>query len=208
MKRMRRLLSMLLVCCMVFSLVPVTAMAVSDTDVAYAVEGGNIYFDTSTGTITDCDSSVTSADIPSNIQGVPVKAIGVCAFQSCTSLSSVTIPDSVTSIGDQVFYGCSSLTSVTIPNSVTSIGKYAFYECSILTSITIPNSVASIGSRAFTGCRSLTSVVIPDSVTSIGSMVFSGCTGLREVTISLSTKWMASRISFTAGVWNPQTRSR
>ena len=72
--------------------------------------------------------------------------------------TSVTIPDSVTSIGDYAFYGCSSLTTVTIPDSVTSIGKYAFEDCTSLTSITIPESVTSIGDYAFYDCSSLTSV--------------------------------------------------
>ncbi len=65
------------------------------------------------------------------------------------NLTSLTIPNSVTSIGDEAFYGCSGLTSVTIPNSVTSIGGSAFYNCRGLTSVTIPNSVTSIGTSAF-----------------------------------------------------------
>ena len=74
-----------------------------------------------------------------------------------------------------IFNGCSGLTSVTIPNSVTSIGDYAFSDCSGLTSVTIPNSVTSIGDYAFSGCRDLTSVTIPNSVTSIGNMAFLDC---------------------------------
>ena len=73
-------------------------------------------------------------------------------------ITSITIPNSVTSIGNYAFYKCTSLTSITIPNSVTSIGNCAFYGCSRLTSITIPNSVTSIGSNAFAGCSSLTSI--------------------------------------------------
>ncbi len=75
------------------------------------------------------------------------------AFRGCSSLTSVTIPDSVTSIGDFAFKDCTSLTSVTIGNSVTSIGDFAFQDCSSLTSVTIPDSVASIGSYAFEGCK-------------------------------------------------------
>ena len=88
------------------------------------------------------------------------KWIGSYAFYSCSSLASVTIPNSVTSIGEYAFAYCSAFTSVTIPNSVTSIGRQAFYNCRSLTSVTIGNSVTSIGYRAFYGCSSLTSIVV------------------------------------------------
>ena len=97
------------------------------------------------------------------------------------TISSVTIPNSVTRIGSYAFQGCSSLTSVTIPNSVTSIGSYAFSGCRSLTSVTIPNSVTSIGEYAFSGCSSLTSVTIGSGVKSIGEAAFSGCRSLTDV---------------------------
>ena len=105
------------------------------------------------------------------------------AFYYCSGLTSITIPNSVTSLGRSAFYNCSSLTSVTIPNSVTSIGDYTFYKCSGLTSVTIPNSVTSIGRSAFENCSGLTSVTIPNSVTSIGNSAFENCSGLTSVTI-------------------------
>ena len=74
------------------------------------------------------------------------------SLDGCSSLTSVTIPGSITSIGDSAFRGCTSLTSVTIPDSVTSIGDYAFRGCTSLTSITIPDSVTTIGSSAFYHC--------------------------------------------------------
>ena len=97
------------------------------------------------------------------------------------SLKSVTVTGGNILYG--AFYNCSGLTSITIPDSVTSIGRSAFYNCSGLTSITIPDGVTSIGSSAFYGCSGLTSIVIPDGVTSIGSNAFYGCSGLTSITV-------------------------
>ena len=93
----------------------------------------------------------------------------------------------LTSIGNGAFYNCSSLTSMTIGNSVTSIGYSVFFDCSSLTSVTIPNSVASIGPSAFRNCSSLTRVIIPDSVTSIGFDVFIDCSSLTQLILFPST---------------------
>ena len=125
-----------------------------------------------------CCTGLTSIFIPNS-----VTSIGRYAFLDCTSLTSITIPNSVTSISERTFSGCSSLTSITIPNSVTSIGWCAFCGCSSLTSITIPNSVTSIGYAAFQDCTSLTSITIPNSVTSIGWCAFCGCSSLTSITI-------------------------
>ena len=116
----------------------------------------------------DC-SSLTSIEIPDT-----VTSIGEDAFRNCTSLTSIEIPDSVTSIGYEAFLYCSSLTSVVIGDNVTSIGDRAFSDCRSLRSITIPNSVTSIGVAVFRGCA-LTSIEIPNSVTSIGDEAFRGC---------------------------------
>lgn len=113
--------------------------------------------------------------------------IGIDAFSDCSSLTSVTIPDSVTSINNGTFDGCTSLTSIMIPDSITSIGDGAFQDCTNLTSITIPDSVTSIGGGAFGNCTSLTSVTIGNSVTSINPGAFSNCTNLNEITCFATT---------------------
>ena len=115
-----------------------------------------------------------------------VKNIGESAFSGCSNLTSVTIPNSVTSIDSEAFSECRNLTSVTIPNSVTSIGNNAFYNCYGLSSVTIPNSVTSIGKLAFFNCFGLTSLTMSSNVTSIGNYAFGECKKLTTITIPKS----------------------
>ena len=127
--------------------------------IQYTSSDGNI--------VTPYSTNTFGANIISNNyingQGIisfdsPIMTIGSWAFGRCTSLTSVTIPDSVTMIGSHAFYSCYSLTSVTIPDSVTTIEGFVFWNCTSLTSVTIPDSVTSIGDYAFYSCYSLTSV--------------------------------------------------
>ncbi len=141
--------------------------------------------------------------IPSVYNGKPVTSIGWGAFDGCSNLTSVTIPDSVTSIGGKAFYNCSSLTSITIPDSVTYIGREAFFGCdkifetengvsyvdkwviacdTSVTSVNLRANTVGIGSSAFEDCSSLTSVTIGNGVTSIGRSAFRYCSSLTSIT--------------------------
>lgn len=135
--------------------------------------------------------SLSSVTIPDG-----VTSIGSSLFYNCYSLSSVTIPSSVTSIGSSVFYNCYSLSSITIPSGVTIIDGSAFYSCYSLSNIVIPNTVTNIGSSAFNYCSALSSVIIPSSVTSIGSSAFSYCSSLISVSIPDSIKSINNKIFY------------
>ena len=163
-----------------------------DPEVAPKPANNEIWYTngSTTNAITPYKTDVFGANIVSNTYDTEkecwvikfdgdVTSIGASAFEGCSSLASVTIPDSVTSIGNFAFNNCSTLTSITIPDSVTEIGEQAFLSCSSLTSVTIPNSITSIGIYTFKYCSSLTSVTIPDSITSIGDYAFACCSSLK-----------------------------
>lgn len=135
----------------------------------------------------------TAADvtIPSHYKGKPVTMIDHAAFHD-SAVTSVTIPDSVTSIPDDAFSYCSSLTNISIPNSVTFIGFSAFNSCTSLKSITLPSSLSTIQSSAFYNCGNLETIRIPVSVTFIGNYAFAGCPSSMTVTYPGSkTQWDA-----------------
>ena len=135
-------------------------------------------------------TGLTSITIPNS-----VTSIGRAAFWGCSGLTSITIPESVTNIGFGAFSGCTGLTSVTTPDSVTSIGNYAFHDCTGLTSATIGNGVTSIGDSAFEGCTTLSSISVPQSIVEIGANAFENCSRLSYVYITDLGNWCKIRFA-------------
>ena len=163
----------------------------------------------------DCYNFKSAGPIGSgcDIQFGWTESIPSAAFSGCRSLTSVTIPQTVTHIGNYAFREC-ALTSINLPDGLRSIGGYAFLRCSVLSSLNLPKSVASIGESAFSGCNKLTSagpagsgsniqfgwteeipenafsglsvltsVVLPESISGIGRKAFFGCNNLTSITI-------------------------
>ena len=156
-----------------------TADAATFGNYEYTVENGE-------AVITGYTGSSSTVDIPSVIDGNTVIGIGRMAFDSCKSLVTIRIPESVTSIGDMAFYGCENLSEIIIPDSVTEMGIHVFTNCKKMKSITLSKNLKSIKEYAFASCISLESIVIPDGVTTIEDRVFSGCVKLISITIPAS----------------------
>jgi hypothetical protein len=126
------------------------------------VAQAQITFTTNNGTliITHYMGPGGTVVIPSSTNGYPVTSIGNGVFQSTSSVTSITIPDSIASIGAQAFRRCFGLTAIMIPEGVTSIGSVACSECINLTGVSIPGSVTNIGNNAFAVCDSLNAITV------------------------------------------------
>lgn len=178
------------------------AYALQEGDYTYTVESGK-------ATITAFPKNYAGAlTMPAALGGCPVAAIGKNSFKSCTNLTAVTIPGTVTNVGEFAFWRCGKLASVSLPDSLTVLGLAAFCACPSLRSATIPGGVVVIGKTAFAECGLtnltiqpgvkhidngafehcpiLTSIDIPASVTNIADLAFSYCYGLKSVTIPSS----------------------
>ena len=125
-----------------------------------------------------------------------VTRVGEMAFWECLSITSVALPDSVTSINYSAFKGCVQLTTITYGNNV-EIGSRAFYDCASLTDVVLSDGTTIIASGAFNGCTSLTNITIPDGVTTIGTGAFARCKSLSEITLPNSVTTIEDSTFYT-----------
>lgn len=146
-----------------------------DYDVTYRV----IDINAKTCEVYSCNKNVKKVVIPSSVMGYKVTVIR--GFFGCKSLTSISIPNSVSSIEVDAFGYCDKLETITLPSSLTTIGKYAFRECRSLKSISIPNSVISIGSYAFYCCENMESATLSNSMTRIENSLFWDCKSLKNI---------------------------
>lgn len=164
-----------------------TSITVSADDLEYNIGTAKITYTTDANgnvTITKFDEGdETSIQIPETIDGGKVKTIGANAFADCSSLTSITLPQSLTNIENLAFARCTALQNINIPQDVTNIGVSAFLRCKSLTNITIPSGVTSIKTSAFALCTSIKSIELPDHLVSIGNSAFTGCYSLESVVI-------------------------
>ena len=121
---------------------------------------------------------LTSIDLPDGLTSV-----GGHFLRGCSGLTSLTLPEGLSSVGDSFLYECRGLTSIDLPDGVTSVGSYFLRGCTGLTSITLPEGLSSVGDIFLYGCRGLTSIDLPDGLTSVGSHFLGSCYGLTSLTL-------------------------
>lgn len=164
------------------------------------VVGGKLKFDKTTGAITDADPGVTSANIPSQIDGVAVTSLEYTAFYDHSKITSVTLPDTITVIQDNVFRDCPYLTSVTLGKNTTSIGDTVFYNTVRLSHIDFGDSLISIGELTFANCDSLTSMTFPKTLEVLGEAAFYHCGQLANVLFAAGSDMIIGDNAFSTCV--------
>lgn len=202
----KRILAGMLSLLMLFSLLPVNALAVGgggedESPVAPqelpAVQEEKISLLAETegdftytvaqecATITAYTGAGGAVEIPAQLGGYPVTAIGSRAFQNCTTLTSVALPDSITSLGSYVFQGCTALERFGYPIGLITVNSSGglFNGCTALKQITVPEGVTVLPDSLFKGCNGLEEILLPEGLTQIGNSTFQGCTALKSIAL-------------------------
>jgi uncharacterized repeat protein (TIGR02543 family) len=171
----------------------VTLYAVWKTIFTYTVTSGKAYI---TGFSSYWDGA-TDIIIPSAIDGYTVDSVSL-GYKN--TITSVTIPNSVTKLSSQAFYQCSALTTVTLGSGITEIPSNAFYYCTKLTSVTMGSGVTTIGSMAFYNCTLLASITLPSTVTSIGYNAFAYCSALTAPPLGSNLTSIGEKAFYYSGI--------
>ena len=151
-----------------------------------SIGGGSVTYSITAGkaTITKfnpTNAAITNVILPSSLGGKPVTAIDGFAFENCTNLQHVQLPDTLTALNDNAFAYCSELRSISLPSGVTKIGISCFMNCTSLTVVELNEGLTGIANKAFQSCTALTSIDIPSTVTAVGNYSFKKCKALKTI---------------------------
>lgn len=212
-KLVKRWLNALLVFCLLLVLLPTHSLATEiinsgycggegdGTNLAWTFENDGTLTISGTGKMGNYDTEMNTVPWSANLENIQkvvinqgVSSIGDYAFytKSHSKISSIVMPDSITSIGNSAFLFCDQLSNLELPDGLLSIGRGAFSRCQGLREIKIPDSVTSIGPYAFSGCIQVKTVTIPKNVSSIGAGVFTACSTLTEIFVDPQNKYFKS----------------
>lgn len=134
--------------------------------------------------------------IPEFIEGCPVTEVRDNAFYNCTSLRSISLPDTIIKIGHHSFYGCYSLESIVLPAELEELGMGCFCGCTELKEVKLPDTLRVLPDSCFRVCTSLKDVILPGEVTAVEKFCFAGCTGLESINLGDSLQELGDRALF------------
>ena len=183
---MKKLSAIVLSLVMLLSLVSYSGFAegeLAEGDFYYTVIDGKAII---TGNSIRYEYHVDKIDIPEQLGGYPVTAIGDEAFAYLESVTTITLPDTIEAIGNNAFIGCLVLEEITLPENLKTIGNYAFSDCDAFVEILIPESVVKIGEYAFYSCDSLEKINFNKSIISLDLCAFAQCNSITKLTIPAS----------------------
>ena len=196
MKKTNKILSIILVFVMFFSIIPITASAAPDPYSGICGDNLTWSFDETTGTLIISGKGGMDdygynnrpwEDLVEEIENIVINdgvtTVGHCAFSDCINIKSVTIPASVNTIGEYAFSDCDRLSKAVLPEGVTEIGDGAFSNCDYLDTVVVPGSVEAFGEDVFASCVRLANVTLCDGLTDIGIDTFDNCTSLTDIVI-------------------------
>jgi len=123
-------------------------------------------------------TSITSITLPGSITTLKKDC-----FSRCLNLKSVNLSNGITTLEDRCFESCTNLIDIIFSNTIISLGEECFKDCTSLTNIILPNTIISLGEACFDNCTSLTNIILPNSIKTLGDECFTSCSSLKEITL-------------------------